>query len=124
MDILPSACPLPSFTPTLKSFGESFASCTSLVPTGLSEGSPLAGGALPAGGVAPAGGAVLAGGALLADGVAPTDGALLAGGSAPPAGRAGSGDLPAQANASKTTAITIIVARIVNMPGLRTARGG
>ena len=69
------------------SFGESWASRRSLVPTGLAEGLSL-------GGVPPGGGV-------------PTGGALPADGSAPPAGRAGSGDLPAHAHASKTTAMTV-----------------
>jgi hypothetical protein len=64
-----------------------------LVPTGLAEGLSL-GGALAAGGVLPAGGAP------------PDEGVLLADGAAPPDGRAGSGDFPAHAHASKTTATT------------------
>ena len=102
MDILPSACPLLSFAPSLKSFGESCASCTSLVPTGLPEGSSL-GGVAATGGALATGGVALAGGVLATGGVALAGGAAATGGAAPPAGRAGSGDLPAHAHASKTT---------------------
>ena len=88
---MPSPCPLPSFLLSLNSFGESCASCRSFVPTGLPAGFSL-------GGVAFAGGAVATGGGLATAGGLPDV--------APPAGRAGSGDLPAHAATNKTTATT------------------
>src|SRR3982751_2342769 len=65
---LPSPCPLASFAPSLNAFGESAASCTSLVPTGFVDGfSPD--GALLAGGVPFAGGGLVSGGVRLTGGV-------------------------------------------------------
>src|SRR3954451_13524256 len=111
---LPSPCPLASFAPSLNAFGESAASCTSFVPTGLADCLSPAGGLLTGGGPL-TGGGLLAGGGLLTAGARVTGGALLAGGSAPPAGRAGSGDLPAQAQTHMTKATATTVARIGNV---------
>ena len=106
----PSPCPLASFAPSLNAFGESAASCRSLVPTGFVDG-------FAPEGVVLAGGVLFGGGVLVTGGV-PLTGGVLTAGSAPAPGRAGSGYLPAHAHTheTKATAIAVSVARSPNLP--------